>query len=139
MSVLWNFEAPAGAGDTHYSVMRGTRADLVIRQSEATGWQPALCVEPHDTAHDAAFGAVLAKALVPIAARYSGVDARRSGAAWEIVIPARWHVGHEAHFAQVTEQFLGYVKAGKLPEWEVPNMLTKYATIMKAYTMSGGR
>ena len=26
VSVLWKFEAPAGAGDTHYSVMRGTSA-----------------------------------------------------------------------------------------------------------------
>ncbi|HPB12224.1 MAG TPA: putative oxidoreductase C-terminal domain-containing protein, partial [Kiritimatiellia bacterium] len=25
-SVLWNFQAPAGAGDTHFSLMRGTRA-----------------------------------------------------------------------------------------------------------------
>ena len=33
--VLWNFEAPEGAGDTHYSVMRGSKANLVIRQGAA--------------------------------------------------------------------------------------------------------
>ncbi len=32
VSVLWNFEAPEGAGDTHFSVMRGSKANLVIRQ-----------------------------------------------------------------------------------------------------------
>ena len=46
VSVLWNFEAPAGAGDTHYSVMRGTSANLVIRQGADEGWQPALYIEP---------------------------------------------------------------------------------------------
>ncbi len=46
-----------------------------------------------------------------------------------------YHNGHEAHFTQVTEHFLKYLSAGKLPEWEVPNMLTKYATIMQAYEL----
>jgi hypothetical protein len=36
-------------------------------------------------------------------------------------------VGHEAHFAQVTKQFLGYLKElNSLPAWEKPNMLAKY-------------
>ena len=42
VSVLWNFEAPAGAGDTHFSVMRGSKANLVIRQGASEGWQPVL-------------------------------------------------------------------------------------------------
>ena len=32
VSVIWNFQAPEGAGDTHFSIMRGTKANLVIRQ-----------------------------------------------------------------------------------------------------------
>ena len=51
-------------------------------------------------------------------------------------MPDKYSVGHEAHFAQVTENFLRYLRDGKLPEWEVPNMLTKYATIMQAYELS---
>ena len=31
---------------------------------------------------------------------------------------------------------IGFLAAGKLPEWEVPNMLTKCHTIMEAYRMS---
>ena len=42
ISVLWNFEAPAGGGDTHFSVMRGSRANLVIRQGKTQNYQPAL-------------------------------------------------------------------------------------------------
>jgi len=31
---------------------------------------------------------------------------------------------------------INLVRAGRLPDWEVPNMLTKYTTIMKAYELS---
>ena len=40
VSVVWNYEAPPGAGDTHYSLMRGTRASLVIRQGEEQAFTP---------------------------------------------------------------------------------------------------
>ena len=53
-----------------------------------------------------------------------------------MVVPEKYNVGHEAHFAQVTENFLHYLRDGRLPNWEVPGMLTKYATIMKAYELS---
>ena len=42
-------------------------------------------------------------------------------------IPETFRVGHEAHFAQVTRNFLGYLRhGGTLPTWERPNMLAKY-------------
>ena len=47
---------------------------------------------------------------------------------WTVNIPDKFKVGHEAHFGQVTEKFLGYLKSGKLPDWEVPNMIVKYYT-----------
>ena len=56
--------------------------------------------------------------------------------AFAVTVPARYAVGHEAHFGQVTENYLAYLRDGKMPAWEVPNMLTKYATIMQAYTKS---
>ena len=34
VSVIWNFQAPEGAGDTHYSIMRGTKCNLIIRQGQ---------------------------------------------------------------------------------------------------------
>ena len=45
-SVIWNFQAPEGAADTHYSIMRGTQANLVIRQDAEQNYQPTLYVEP---------------------------------------------------------------------------------------------
>ncbi len=51
-------------------------------------------------------------------------------------MPAHYHVGHEAHFGQVTEKFLGYLTAGALPAWEVPNMLAKYYTTTQALALA---
>lgn len=135
-SVTWNFEAPAGTGDTHFSVMRGTRANLVIRQGEPQKYAPVLYIERASSVsaseHDAAANA----AISALQGRYPGVGVRREGDTWAVTVPATYAVGHEAHFGQVTETFLQYVRDGAMPAWEVPSMLTKYATTMKAYEMS---
>jgi predicted dehydrogenase len=139
VSVTWNFEAPAGTGDTHFSVMRGTRAKLVIRQGAEQSYKPVLYVERDASVTPAAHEAALNAAIAALQGRYRGVGIRREGDVWAVTVPASFDVGHEAHFGQVTERFLGYLRGGTMPEWEVPNMITKYATIMKAYVMSGGR
>src|SRR5690606_17241451 len=41
VSVTWGYKAPEGTGDTHYSIMRGTRANLVIRQGKEQQFKPA--------------------------------------------------------------------------------------------------
>src|SRR5687768_18088043 len=46
VSVTWGFEAAPGTGDTHHSMMRGTKANLVIRQGEAQLHKPTLYIEP---------------------------------------------------------------------------------------------
>jgi len=136
--VLWNFEAPAGAGDTHYSVMRGTRANLVIRQGAGEGWQPTLYIEPHATQDRTAYAAALAGALPDVQRVYPGVALQPASHGWRVDVPASYHVGHEAHFAQVTAQFLSYVAQGRLPDWEVPNMLAKYWTTTRALALARG-
>src|SRR5690606_37534543 len=50
VSVIWNFQAPEGAQDTHFSMMRGTLANLVIRQDEPQQYKPTLYVEPTEAA-----------------------------------------------------------------------------------------
>ena len=66
----------------------------------------------------------------------TGLDLKPAGAAWEIVIPDKYRVGHEQHFAQVTEKFLRFLADGNMPGWEVPNMLAKYYTSTEAYRLS---
>ncbi len=136
VSVTWEFEAPPGAGDTHFSVMRGTKASLIIKQGAEQGYKPVLYVQlnpaiPVDS-HDMALSAAIAE----VAKTFPGIGLKREGGQHVVTVPEKYHNGHEAHFTQVTENYLEYLRAGKLPEWEVPNMLTKYATIMQAYEMS---
>lgn len=136
VSVTWNYEAPPGTGDTHYSIMRGSKANLIIRQGAEQSFKPTLYVENVSGASEADFESTLRGAVQNIAKKYPGVDIKKSGQAWVVVVPDKYNVGHEAHFAQVTEKFLQYLAAGALPNWEEPNMLAKYYTIMEAYKMS---
>ncbi|MDB4884283.1 MAG: hypothetical protein JWL95_3049 [Gemmatimonadetes bacterium] len=139
VSVTWNFEAPEGTGDTHFSIMRGTRASLVIRQGAEQKYKPVLYVERNPSVTPAAHEAALAAAVERLQGKWPGVAVRREGDRVALDVPAKYDVGHESHFAQVTSNFLRYLREGSLPEWEVPNMLVKYGTIMQAYTMSRGK
>ena len=136
VSVAWDYEAPPGAGDTHFSVMRGTQATLTIKQGKEQGFKPVLYVERAASVTAQAHEKALRAAVARVARKYPGIDLRAEGEQFVVTVPDKYHNGHEAHFTQVTEHFLKYLRAGKLPEWEVPNMLTKYATIMQAYELS---
>jgi predicted dehydrogenase len=136
VSVIWNFEAPPGTGDTHFSIMRGTKASLVIRQGAEQNFKPVLYIEEEGGAADPTFATKVKGAVESVAQKFPGIGIATDGKAWRVTVPEKYHNGHEAHFAQVTENYLRYLRAGKLPDWEVPNMITKYATIMKAYERS---
>jgi predicted dehydrogenase len=136
VSVTWNFEAPEGTGDTHYSMMRGTRANLVIRQGAEQKYKPMLYVERNPAVSAVEHEAALARAVEHLQGKWPGVAVRREGDHFAVDVPAKYDVGHESHFAQVTSDFLRYLRDGKLPEWEVPNMLVKYGTIMEGYRKS---
>lgn len=134
VSVTWNYKAPEGAGDSHYSIMRGTKANLVIEQGKEQGYRPALYIQPIH--HDETFDDTLKNHLEKIKQKYPGVDIRKTTKGWEVQIPDRYKEGHEAHFARVTEKFLDYVKNKNMPDWEVPNMITKYFTTTEALKMA---
>jgi len=138
VSVIWNFEAPAGTGDTHYSIMRGNICNVMIRQGKEEGYKPTVYVEATAASDLVAFEASLKKAVEQdIAAKYSGLKLNKlSDKLWTVEIPAQYSVGHEAHFGQVTEFYLQYLKDGKLPEWEVPNMIVKYYTTTEALKLA---
>jgi len=135
-SVMWKFKAPEGAKDTHYSMMRGTKSKLIIRQGAEQGYKTALYVEPREGADKDAIEKALTKAVAKLQDKYPGIATKKSAKGWQVVIPPALKVGHEAHFGQVTEKYLGYLKNKDMPAWEVPNMEVKYYTLMEAYKMS---
>jgi hypothetical protein len=82
------------------------------------------------------FGAVRAK-IEAVQAEHPGVAVEDRGAEIRVTIPDALRVGHEAHFAQVTETFLRYVRdRSTLPAWERPNMLAKYYVSTKGTELS---
>ncbi len=135
VSVIWNFMAPEGTGDTHYSIMRGTKSNLIIKQGEAQEYRPVLYIETNEAG---AFEENLNKAVEnEIAELFPGTTLTKvETGQWMINIPEQFKVGHEAHFAQVTENYLNYLESDTMPSWEVPNMITKYYTTMEAYKMA---
>ncbi len=136
VSVIWKYQAPEGTGDTHYSIMRGSGCDLIIRQGEEEGYKPILYVASKgDTA---AFGNALKKVVgTDLQNKYPGIELEKlSDSEWRVNIPDEYKVGHEAHFSQVTERFLEYLENDNMPAWEVPNMLAKYYTTTAALKMA---
>ncbi len=136
---LWRFEAPPGVKDSHYSVLRGTRATLTIKQGPEQNYQPTLYVESTPGASVAEFERALRAAVARLSTTWAGLDLKAAGKAWQIVVPDKFSVGHEAHFAQVTEHFLRFLEEREMPAWEVPNMLAKYYTTTEAYRLSQKR
>ncbi len=132
VSVIWNYQAPEGTGDTHYSIMRGTKANLVIRQGAEQSYKPTLYIEPVVEISQEEAQASIDKLL----STYDGLSLEKSSAGWKVNIPEKYNIGHEAHFAQVMERFIDYYKNGTMPEWEVPNILTKYGLSTRALEMA---
>ena len=108
---LWRLAIPAGGGDTHYAIARGTKADLVVEQRTGDrlpdrayrppgGWRRPLCTDTGQRGGSASRG-------VP------GLELEPAGGAFRIAIPAALRTTHEEHFAAVLEEFLGCVDRGE--------------------------
>ena len=79
----------------------------------------------------------LRKKVAALQTRWPGVSVEVHGSEAHVTIPDRFRVAHEAHFAQVTRAFLGYLQNPKsLPAWEKSNMLMKYAISTKGVELS---
>jgi predicted dehydrogenase len=138
ISVTWDFQAPKGTGDTHFSVMRGTKSSVIIKQGKEQNFKPALYIEPRENIDMVSFEKALMTDLKQIQKQYPGLELQKITKGWEVIIPDSYKVSHEDHFAQVTKKYLQYLKEGALPSWEVPNMIAKYYTTTKAREIALG-
>ncbi len=136
VSAIWLYKPAPGAGDSHYAILRGSKATLEIKQGEAEKYAPTLYVHANKGVAIPAFTVDLENAILKNAS-HDGLSLEKvDELTWKVVIPDKYKVGHEAHFSQVTEQYLQYLKDGKLPDWEVPGMIAKYYTTMEALKMA---
>ncbi len=134
VSVIWNYKAPEGTGDTHYSIMRGTKANLIIRQGAEQQYKPTLYIEPLVASVD--FDKTAQQIIATISEQYKGVSLKKNNKGYEVIVPESFKEGHESHFARVTEKYLDYLLNHNMPSWEVPNMLAKYYTTTQAQKMA---
>lgn len=134
VSVIWNYTAPEGTGDTHQSIMRGTKSDLIIRQGADENFKPTLYI---NSKVNKGFESKLNLSIYELQSEFPGIKAEKiSDKVWKIIVPDILKIGHEAHFGQVTNNFLRYFKNGNLPDWEIPNIKTKYYTTIEAYKLA---
>ncbi|MCG2591010.1 putative oxidoreductase C-terminal domain-containing protein, partial [Rhodohalobacter sulfatireducens] len=135
VSVEWGFTNPEG-GDTHYSSLRGTNANLVIRQNVEQNFQATLYVEPVGEPDSEEFEEDINNALTELNDRFPGLSAVSTPFGWKIQIPDEFNESHEEHFTRVMENYLEDLQAGALSDWERTNLLTKYYITTRAYEKS---
>ncbi len=136
LDVIWNYEAPAGSGDTHVAIIKGSKARVEIRQGKEENYRPETYVVPNTAADKPAVLAALKKKVDALQAKYPGVGMADKGDRILLTFPEKYRDGHEAHFAQVASRFFEYLRnPGAMPAWETPNMLAKYYTTTKGLEM----
>jgi predicted dehydrogenase len=123
-TATWTYKAPTGADDTYTSLIRGSKASLLIVQDSSVQYHPALYIQP--AVNNSSYDHALTTGFAALQAKYPGITLKKEGIRWEVVIPDSYKEGHEAHFARVTQKFLEYVRNNDMPSWEVPNMIAKY-------------
>ncbi len=128
--VVWNLEPPPGGGDTHESIIRGTMADLRIRQVPERNFVSELLIVPRRDR-----GRVAGAARDCLAAwqdRYPGLSLIEEGEALLISIPSALRTTHEQHHSKVRDEFIGYLDHGTMPPETGPNILSRYTLLNEA-------
>ena len=136
VTVKWGFTAPKGAGDTFYSLTRGSNANLIIRQGEEENYKRVLYIQPSSSPSINNFEETLLREFKKVQEKYPGVELKELDGLWKVFVPEDYYIGHEAHFGKVTDKYLHFLIEGKLPDWEVPNMIAKYYTTTMALELA---
>ncbi|NDD62564.1 MAG: oxidoreductase [Acidobacteria bacterium] len=136
LDVIWNYEAPAGGGDTHVAIFKGSRARVEIRQGREQNWRTEVYVVPNQAAERAGILAALQRKVADLQEKYPGITVEDRGESLRVAIPEKYRDGHEAHFAEVARRFFTYLRNPEsVPAWEAPNMLAKYYTTTKGLAL----
>lgn len=134
MRVVWNLEIPRGGGDMHQSLIKGTRADLLVRQLPAHDFKVELLVAPHTQPSDVA--AAVQRCLAQWSDNYPGLSMRWEAEKLLIDIPEELRTSHEEHFCQVRDMFLDYLVRGNPPSETRACIAAKYTLLAEAREMA---
>lgn len=125
----WDVSSPPGGGDTSRLVLRGRAALIRIEQSAETRFRRRMVVEARGDAGE------IARHLERVLAggEWPGVTARAVGpASHEIDVPPALDAGHEAHFAELLDELLGWIDTGHRPAALAARTLAKYTLLAEA-------
>ena len=129
---LWYLDEPPGGKDTHRSLIKGTRSDLMIRQLPETGFNTELLIVPHkksEAVHEAV------KACVQKwSTRYPGLSVIPEKNALLIEIPDSLRTTHEQHFYRVRDAFIDHLDRDAAPPEHRACTVAKYTLLAKART-----
>jgi len=131
---LWNLAIPRDGGDTHYAVLRGTQAELLVDQGPDTGFKTRLTLRP--VRNNGRYEDSVARAVAALQADFPGVGYEAQADGYRIRIPDALRTGHESHFAEVLQEFLGYIEKGAWPQQLGPDIVAKYTLLVRARKLS---
>lgn len=121
VSVLWKYREPVGSGDTHYALMRGTKADLELRQGTEEQHKATLYIKAATGVSSEDFSKTIDQVKLKFQQKYPGFDLIKKGSEY-VVKPGSFKATNSAEIA------ISYLLDNKMPVWEVPNLIAKYYT-----------
>ncbi len=127
---IWNLEEPPGGKDTHRSLVKGTRSDLMIRQLPENDFKTELLIVPHDNFDQVA--KFVQDCLSNWSDRYPGLFSKPEKNALLIEIPDRLRTTHEQHFYRVRDAFIDNLDKGTEPPEHRACTLAKYSLLAEA-------
>jgi len=131
VKVEWCAATPKDGNDLKNTYAEGTKATLKISQ-EYGQKRPKLYVQKGEKVSERDFQVNLKKAVDKLRATYPGITLSKESENAEIVIPADLELKNDPTF----KVFLSYLQNRDMPEWEVPNTLTKYYITTTALEMA---
>jgi predicted dehydrogenase len=127
---IWNLDEPPGGGDTHRSLMKGTRSDLMIRQLPEQDFKTELLVVPGENRRQVE--EAVQECLRNWSDRYPGLSAIPEKNALLIEIPDNLRTTHEQRFCQVRDAFLEHLDTGTEPAEHRTCTIAKYTLLAEA-------
>jgi hypothetical protein len=111
LTVRWEFTPEPGGNHSETAVYRGSRSRIEVQQGPEQRFKPEVYVVPNEPAHMARVQQALDQRIRNLQRTYPGLSFAPEAARLHVLIPDRYRVGHEQHFALLTRQFVGYVRA----------------------------
>lgn len=127
---IWKLDEPEGGGDTHRSLIKGTRSDLMIRQLPEQDYKTELLIVPRDNIEQIEENVL--SCLAEWSDRYPELSAIREKNRILIQIPDHLRTTHEQHFCQVRDTFLQHLDRGTAPPENRACTIAKYTLLAEA-------